>query len=105
MAHDAFMARRARNFIIKPVIGGNPQAAIHRKIAGFQRDEVYIGTAEERAKQAMEDGDAPIGAGHPVKLPGFSENAPKSLKKLLAKDASVKVYLNEIADKMDKADA
>jgi len=76
-------------------------AAIHRKIAGFQRDEVYIGTAEERAKQAMEDGDAPIGAGHPVKLPGFSENAPKSLKKLLAKDASVKVYLNEIADKMD----
>jgi hypothetical protein len=76
-------------------------AAIHRKIAGFQRDEVYIGTAEERAKQAMEDGDAPIGAGHPVKLPGFSENAPKSLKKLLAKDASVKVYLNEIAEKMD----
>ena len=31
-------------------------AAVHRKISGFQRDEVYIGTAEERAKQAgLED--------------------------------------------------
>ena len=29
-------------------------AAIHRKIAGFQRDEIYIGTAEERKKQDME---------------------------------------------------
>jgi hypothetical protein len=77
-------------------------AAIHKKVAGFQRDEVYIGTAEERAKQDMEDGDAPIGVGHPVKLPGFSENAPKSLKKLLARDASVKVYLDEIAQKMDE---
>ena len=32
-------------------------AAIHRKVAGFQRDEVYVGTAEERA--AMEHGDKP----------------------------------------------
>merc|ERR1712045_392837 len=30
-------------------------AYIHKKIAGFQRDEVYIGTAEERAQQAMAD--------------------------------------------------
>jgi len=30
-------------------------AAVHRKISGFQRDEVYIGTAEERAKQQVED--------------------------------------------------
>jgi hypothetical protein len=80
-------------------------AAIHKKIAGFQRDEVYIGTAEERAKQDMGDGEVPLGVGHPVKLPNFSENAPKSLKKLLAKDASVKIYLNEIAEKMDEAQA
>merc|ERR1711915_1017763 len=30
-------------------------AAIHRKIAGFQRDEVYIGTAEERAAKGNVD--------------------------------------------------
>jgi silicon transporter len=30
-------------------------AAVHRKISGFQRDEVYIGTAEERKKQEVED--------------------------------------------------
>jgi len=30
-------------------------AAIHKNIAGFQRDEVYIGTAEERAAKQKED--------------------------------------------------
>ena len=30
-------------------------AMIHRKIAGFKRDEVYIGTAEERAAKAKAD--------------------------------------------------
>ena len=30
-------------------------AAVHRKISGFQRDEVYIGTAEERKKAEMGD--------------------------------------------------
>merc|ERR1712127_60338 len=49
-------------------------AALHKSIAGFQRDEVYIGTAEERAKQDMGDVEAPVGAGHPIKLDGFSEN-------------------------------
>jgi len=76
-------------------------AAIHKKIAGFQRDEVYIGTAEERAKQAMEDGEAPAGTGHLAKLPGFAENAPESLKRMMKRDASVKLYLEEIAAKMD----
>jgi len=80
-------------------------AAIHAKIAGFQRDEVYIGTAEERAKQDMADGDglAAVGTGKLVKLPGFSENAPPALKKLMKKDASVQSYLNEIADQMETA--
>jgi silicon transporter len=55
-------------------------AAIHKKIAGFQRDEVYIGTAEERAKQDMGDEEAPVGAGHPVKLSGFSEEQNKTFK-------------------------
>ena len=77
-------------------------AAIHKKIAGFQRDEVYIGTAEERAKNEMGDVEAPVGVGHMVKLPGFAENAPKALKNLLKRDASVKLYLEEIATKMEE---
>merc|ERR1711915_381596 len=78
-------------------------AAIHKKIANFQRDEVYIGTAEERAKQEMgDDTDLPyVGTGHLVKLPGFSENAPKSLKDLMKKDDNVKNYLNDVAENMD----
>ena len=32
-------------------------AMIHKKIAGFHTDEVYIGTAEERAAEHMEDHD------------------------------------------------
>ena len=32
-------------------------AAIHKKLAGFQRDEVYIGTAEERAKKGLADAE------------------------------------------------
>ena len=31
-------------------------AAIHRRISGFQKDEVYIGTAEERkARELLKD--------------------------------------------------
>jgi hypothetical protein len=71
-------------------------AAVHKKIAGFQRDEVYIGTAEERAKKEMGDDDTLLqyGAGHIVKLPGFKDHAPKSLQKLLARDPAVAEYLN-----------
>merc|ERR1712127_1123268 len=48
-------------------------AAIHKKIAGFQRDEVYIGTAEERRKQEMGDSEAAFGPGHMTK-PAFSDD-------------------------------
>merc|ERR1719464_2103833 len=68
-------------------------AAIHKKIANFQRDEVYIGTAEEREKQAMGD-DADklaLGAGHIVKLPNFSENAPQPLQSLSSKTRPFKI--------------
>merc|ERR1712113_384429 len=73
-------------------------AAIHKKIAGFKRDEYYIGTAEERAKQALEDDDEalPLGAGHIVKVPGFADNAPKKLQKLIEKDPSSVNYLNAL---------
>jgi len=75
-------------------------AAIHKKIAGFQRDEVYIGTAEERADKEMGDqsGHLPIGAGHMVKLPNFADNAPNSLKKLLKKDPTVAQYINDAVE-------
>lgn len=72
-------------------------AAIHKRIAGFQRDEVYIGTAEERAKQEMGDNSGlQAGVGHPVKLPAFAENAPPSLQKLMKKDPSVRQWLNSV---------
>jgi len=71
-------------------------AGIHRHISGFQRDEIYIGTAEERSKMEMSDhtNNLELGAGKMVKLPNFAESAPKSLKKLWAKDPSVREYLN-----------
>merc|ERR1711915_807622 len=77
-------------------------AAIHKKIAGFQRDEVYIGTAEERAAKEMGDDTAhlPIGTGHMVKLPNFADNAPKPLKKLLEKDPAVAKYINDEVDNL-----
>jgi len=73
-------------------------AAVHRKIAGFQRDEVYIGTAEERAKGEMGDHSShvPVGAGHMGKLPAFYDSAPKSLQKLMKKDPSVGEYLAKV---------
>ena len=74
-------------------------AGIHKSIAGFQRDEVYIGTAESRSKMDMSDHS--IGAGHIVKLPNFADSAPKSLKKLMQKDPTVSKYLNSEVDAME----
>jgi hypothetical protein len=80
-------------------------ASIHKKIAGFQRDEVYIGTAEERAAKSMEDTDGALhmGAGHLLKLPAFAETAPAALKKLMEQDPAVMEFIASIHD--DKAAA
>lgn len=80
-------------------------AAVHKKISGFQRDEVYIGTAEERANMDMSDHtqNLAIGPGKIPKLPNFAENAPNSLKKLMKKDPSIAKYINSELDKMDNA--
>jgi hypothetical protein len=77
-------------------------AAIHKKFAGFQRDEVYIGTGEERAKGEMGDDTAhvPVGPGHMAKLPGFADNAPRTLKKLMKKDPNVADYITSQMDKV-----
>jgi len=78
-------------------------AAVHKKISGFQRDEVYIGTAEARANMDMSDHtqNLAVGAGHMVKLPNFAENAPNSLKKLMKKDPSIAQYLNSEVEQME----
>jgi len=77
-------------------------AMVHKKIAGFQRDEVYIGTAEERAANATTADDYSnlmVGAGHMVKLPGFIDMvdaAPPSLKALAKSDPAVFAYLHKV---------
>jgi hypothetical protein len=66
-------------------------AGLQKRIFGFQRDEVYIGTAEEHAAKNMGDDSDQLhlGPGHLIKLPGFPENAPAALKELTASDPSV----------------
>ena len=73
-------------------------AGIHRRIAGFQRDEVYIGTAEERAAKNLGDDDEQLhlGPGHMLKLPGFAEDAPAALKELMESDPSVVDYVKSL---------
>ena len=69
-------------------------ADIYARLAGFQRDEIYIGTAEERANSDNKDDSQRLnsGPGHPVKLPGFLVAAPNSLKELVKSDPSVMEY-------------
>lgn len=78
---------------------------IHKKIAGFQYDKVYIGTAEECAKQDMSDDNAnlQLGAGHLVKLPGFTDGAPKLLQDLVKQDSAVEEYIKELSSKANNA--
>jgi silicon transporter len=78
-------------------------AAIHKKFAGFQRDEVYIGTGEERAKGEMGDDTShvPVGPGHMAKLPGFADNAPRTLKALMKKDPNVAQYISSQIDQTE----
>jgi len=72
-------------------------AAIHKKIANFQHDEVYIGTAEERAGKNLADhDDMNTGVGHIAKLPGFIEGAPNSLKTLVKEDPTVLHFIESI---------
>jgi hypothetical protein len=39
-------------------------ASVHKKIAGFKYDEVYIGTAEERAAMQKADKEQNLSLGH-----------------------------------------
>lgn len=73
-------------------------ADVHKAIAGFKRDEEYIGTAEERAGLNMKDDNTVLeyGPGHIVKLPNFIDHAPESLKALLEKDPSVAQFVKSL---------
>ena len=65
-------------------------ARIHRKIVKFKRDEVYIGTADERAAKAKEEGSVvsvhSVKAGHlfpgPATLPPDFEPNNKTLEEV-----------------------
>merc|ERR1719356_885108 len=82
-------------------------AGLHKSIAGFQRDEVYIGTAEERKQRGMKDDSkreidmGALSGFAGVNLPGFSK-APKSLRDLAEADPAVKDYMNTVAADMNK---
>jgi silicon transporter len=73
-------------------------AAIQAKAAGFQHDEVYIGTAEDRAEKQKGDGESDVGPGHPRKLPAFCDNAPAELKELMESHAEVAKYIESVHD-------
>jgi hypothetical protein len=69
------------------------------KLGGYQRDEVYIGTAEERAAKDMGDDQTRLnaGAGHIVPLPAYVNNAPKSLIELMGTDDGVKEFVRQLS--------
>jgi Silicon transporter len=71
-------------------------ADAHKAIAGFKRDEEYIGTAEERAGLSMQDDNTKLelGPGHIVKLPNFIDHAPPSLQALAESDPNVAKFVS-----------
>ena len=77
-------------------------ADIHKAIAGFKRDEEYIGTAEERAGKNMGDDinvlEDHMGPGHMVKLPAFMDDAPADLQDLMKSDPNVAKYIASMKD-------
>jgi len=74
-------------------------AYIHARLAGFQRDEAHIGTAEERAAKEMGDdySKLQVGAGHIAKLPAYVENAPKALIELMETDERVAEFVRQLS--------
>jgi len=81
-------------------------AGIFMKMFGYQKDEVYIGTPEERKARGQKDDSqreitiaALSGFGG---LPGY-ENAPKSLRDLAESDPEVGNYLASVAASQKQA--
>ena len=84
-------------------------ASIHKKIAGFKRDEVYIGTAEERAARQKGDNDTQLryGPGHPVKLPTFPdmEFTQYSVAQMNALEHDLQEHLRDVEEKLKRLQA
>lgn len=80
-------------------------AAIHKKLAGMQRDEVYIGTAEERAARGQPDMDDEAsvlsGAGH-LFNPTMPQPAPKTMDELLEEEKELMQQQQEIDDRIEQ---
>jgi uncharacterized membrane protein YuzA (DUF378 family) len=76
-------------------------ADAHKAVAGFKRDEEYIGTAEERAGKNMKDDNTVLeyGPGHIVKLPNFIDHAPASLKALMESDPKAAQFVHSLTVK------
>merc|ERR1712177_53952 len=74
-------------------------AATIANLAGYQRDEVYIGTAEERAAKNLGDDQSRLnaGKGHIVPLPAYVDNAPKALIDLMGSDEGVKEFVRQLS--------
>mmetsp|Transcript_42244 Transcript_42244/g.49362 ORF Transcript_42244/g.49362 Transcript_42244/m.49362 type:complete len:513 (-) Transcript_42244:217-1755(-) len=75
-------------------------AKIHKVIAGFQKDEVYIGTAEERAMKNMNDDSKRLhtGAGMIAPLPAYQVAAPLSLRKLMESNKEVAAFIRALSN-------
>jgi len=79
-------------------------AGILKSLFGYQLDEVYIGTSEERKARGMKD-DSQREIAIPKLtgfngLPNFHTHAPKSLRDLAESDPEVANYLSGVADGM-----
>jgi len=76
-------------------------AGIHKKIAGFQRDEAYIGTAEERASRNLKDDSQRLNSGA-IPMPMFYTSAPKKLQKLMDADPGIRAYIDSLSQRGEK---
>jgi hypothetical protein len=75
-------------------------AAIHAKIEGFQRDEVYIGTAEERAAKGLADDEDIQSVGSHSPHMYETGPLPKTLEDLQEVEAGLKRQLDQIQEHM-----
>merc|ERR1712183_857282 len=74
-------------------------AATIAKLGGYQRDEIYIGTAEERAAKNLGDDQSRLnaGKGHIVPMPAYVNNAPQALIDLMGDDEGVKEFVRQLS--------
>jgi hypothetical protein len=79
-------------------------ASIHKKLAGFKRDEVYIGTADERAARKKGDDVSMLrsGPGHPLKLPAFPEMefSDYTVEQMDALETDLRDHMTDVQEKL-----